>query len=172
MAIYREKLSEIVATSSSRGLANWVHDRMWYHVVSSLEHLDHIFIVDKGPVREIVVEGTYRIRLKRHDKRGRVRTYPTKTALAFLSQPPEQLVLFGFDKVHLIAGYQWESTTHEIGPAVLSLRDGLDNLVWMIELPAPDAGTSVSSINGPYRPESPEIGFPEDDTGEAEASQQ
>lgn len=92
---YRTSLPDIVATSSSRGLANWFHDRVWHHLVSDLQDLDNVVIVDKGPVREIVVDGTYRVRIKRHDRRGRVSTYPTQTALEFLSQPSEQLVLDG-----------------------------------------------------------------------------
>lgn len=156
---YRTSLPDIVATSSPRGLANWIHDRIWHHVVSDLHDLDNVVIVDRGPVREIVVDGTYRIRIKRHDRRGRVSTYPTQTALQFLNQP-EQLSLDGLGEVHLIAGYQWDSTAHRIGPAVLSLRDGMDNLLWMVELPAPTAGTSVVRITGPATPQAPIIEFP------------
>ncbi len=166
---YRRSLPDIVATSSPRGLANWFHDRVWHHVVSELHDRDNIVIVDKGPLREIVVDGTCRVRIKRHDKKGRVNTYPTQSALEFLSQPPEQMVLDGLAEVRLIAGYQWNSTTHEIGPAVLSLRDGLDNLLWLIELPEQADGTSVESITGPRAPHSPRIEFQLDDEREAEA---
>ncbi len=164
---YRTSLPDIVATSSPRGLANWFHDRIWHHLVSDLQDLDNVVIVDKGPLREIVVDDTYRIRVKRHDQRGRIRTYPTQTALEFLSQP--QLVLDGLAQIHLMAGYQWDSTTHEIGPAVLSLRDGLDNVLWLIELPEPVDGASVESITGPRVPESPRIELQVDDEREAEA---
>ncbi len=163
---YRTLLPDIVVTSSPRGLANWFHDRIWYHLVSDLQDLDNVVIVDKGPLREIVVEDTYRIRIKCHDQRGRIRTYPTQTALEFLSQP--QLVLEGLAQTHLMAGYQWNSTTHEIGPAVLSLRDGLDTVLWLIELPEPADDASVESITGPHAPESPRIEFPADDERESE----
>ena len=165
---YRTSLPDIVATSGSRGLANWFHDRVWHHLVSDLQDLDNVVIVDKGPVREIVVDGTYRVRIKRHDRRGRVSTYPTQTALEFLSQPSEQLVLDGLAQIPLITGYQWNSTTHEIGPAVLSLRDGLDKVLWLIEVPEPADDASVESITGPHVPEGPRIEFPVDDERESE----
>ena len=114
------------------------------------------------------MDGTYRVRIKRHDRRGRVSTYPTQTALEFLSQPSEQLVLDGLAQIPLIAGYQWNSTTHEIGPAVLSLRDGLDTVLWLIELPEPADDASVESITGPHAPESPRIEFPVDDERQSE----
>lgn len=172
LARYQTMLPDIVATSSSRGMANWFHDRIWHHVVVELEPYDHIVIVDKGPTREIIVDGKYRIRVKRHDRKGRVSTYPTQTALEFLAQPPEQLVLDGLAEVHLIAGYQWNPATHEIGPAVLSLRHGLDNVAWMIELPDPATGATVIDLAGPYAPESPTIEFPNSDTDESQANQQ
>lgn len=168
---YRRSLPDIVATSSSRGMANWFHDCVWHHVVSELQDKDGIVIVDKGPVREVTVDRTYRVRIKRHDRKGRVSTYPTQTALEFLSQPPEQLVLHGLAQIRLIAGYQWDSTTHEIGPAVLSLRDGMDNVRWMIELPESDDGTSVSPITHPIPPEAPKIEFPNEHIGETEAGE-
>ena len=168
---YRRSLPDIVATSSSRGMANWFHDRVWHHVVSELQDKDGIVIVDKGPVREITVDGTYRVRIKRHDRKGRVSTYPTQTALEFLSQPPEQLVLDGLAQIRLIAGYQWDSTTHEIGPAVLSLRDGMDNVRWMIELPESDDGASVVPITHPIPPEAPKIEFPNAHIEKTEASE-
>ena len=166
---YRTSLPDIVATSSPRGLANWFHDRIWHHLVSDLQDLDKVVIVDAGPLREIGVDDTYRIRVKRHDKRGQVRTYPTQTALEFLSQTSMQLVLDGLAQIHLMAGYQWNSVTHEIGPAVLSLRDGLDNVLWLIELPEQADGASVESITGPRAPHSPRIEFQLDDEREAEA---
>lgn len=171
IARYRSYLPDIVATSSSRGLANWFHDRVWHHVVSELQDNDDVVIVDKGPVREITVAGTYRVRIKRHDRKGRVSTYPTQTALDFLSQPSEQLVLDGLAQIRLIAGYQWNSTTHEVGPAVLSLRDGMDNVLWMVELPESDDGASVVHITHPLPPAAPKIEFPNASLGEMEAGE-
>lgn len=168
---YRTALPDIVATSSSRGMANWFHDRVWHQVVSDLQDLDNLVIVDKGPVREIVVDGTYRVRIKRHDKKGRVSSYPTQAALEFYAQPPEQMVLDGLAEVRLIAGYQWNSTTHEIGPAVLSLRDGWDKVLWMIELLEPVDGASVVPITHPQTPEPPIIEFSDAPIGETEASE-
>lgn len=165
---YRELLADFVATSSPRGLANWLHDRMWHHLTSEVGHLDNVFILEKGTLREIVVEGTYRIRVKRHNKRGQVSAYPTQTTLEFLSQPPEQLVLFGSEKVHLMAGYQWDSETHEFGSAVLSLRDGLDNIVWIAEFPDGAPSSTPFSIADPSRPGSPTIEVQKCDTEDTE----
>lgn len=168
---YRTLLPDIVATSSARGMANWFHDRVWHHVVSNLQDVHNIVVVDKGPVREISVDGTYRVRIKRHDKKGRVSSYPTQAALEFYSQPPEQLVLDGLAEVRLIAGYQWDSMTHEFGPAVLSLRDGLDKVLWMIELLEPVDGASVVPITHPKAPDPPTIEFSNAPIGETEASE-
>jgi len=165
---YRASLPDIVATSSSRGMANWFHDRVWHHVVSDLEDIHNVVVVDKGPVREIFVDGTYRVRIKRHDKKGRVSSYPTQAALEFYSQPSGQLVFGGLAEVRLIAGYQWNSTTHEIGPAVLSLRDGLDNVLWMIELLEPVEGVSVRPITDSKAPETPVIEFLNEPVSETE----
>lgn len=166
---YRTALPDIVATSSPRGLANWFHDRAWHHVVTELQDRDDVVVVDKGPVRELVVNGTYRIRIKRHDTKGRVSTYPTQTAREFLGQPPEQLVLDGLAEVHLMAGYQWDSTTHTIGPPVLSARDGLDNLLWMVDLPEPTEDGAIAPITDPTTPAPPTIEFPSEFAGERKA---
>ena len=156
---YRKFLPDIVVESSPRGIANWIHDRIWHHVVSGLDDLDNIMVVNKGPLREIVVDGAFRIRIKRHDKTGRVSTYPTQAALDFLSQPSGQMVLDGLAEVRLIAGYQWNSLNYEIGPAVLSRRDGLDNVLWLIELPETTDSFAVAPITGPREPASPRIEF-------------
>ncbi len=165
---YRNLLPDFVATSSPRGLANWLHDRMWHHLTSEVADLDNVFVLDKGPLREIVVDGTYRIRVKRHTKRGQVSAYLTHTSLEFLSQPPEQLVLFGSEKVHLIAGYQWDSETYEIGHAVLSLRDGLDNMVWIAEFPDSAPSSTSFPTGEPSNPGSPTIEIQKPVTEDAE----
>jgi len=97
---------------------------------------------------------TYRIRAKRHHVTGLVSTYPTQGALEFLDQP-RQLTFEGLGLAHLIVGYQWESDSYEIGPAVLSLRDGLDNVIWLIELEEPVSASPAQlfgSAPSRYRP--------------------
>ena len=150
-----------MAESSPRGLANWIHDRLWHWVVTHFEGIEDAVIVEKGATREVTVNGKFRIRLKRHSESGRVSTYPTQAALEFMEQPAEQLTLDGLEMMHLIVGYRWESDTHEIGPAVLSLRDGLDNPLWEVELSEPTTDTTVVDRVAPaVEPGLPRIQLP------------
>jgi len=133
-------------------------------------------IVDKGSTREVYVRDRFRIRVKRHYRSGQVSVYPTQTALDFLAQPraagvgkcvrevvqapldlvePPQAPLPGTEMVHLIAGYLWDKDANQIGPPVLSLRDGADNIVWLVEL-SEDGGRSnvigMPRSDGPASP--------------------
>lgn len=133
LSLYRQRLPDIVASHSPRGLANWIHDRLWHHLVTELEEQDDVRILDRGPTREIYIDERYRVRVKRHSRKGAVASYPTRAALEFM----EQSQLFGFDSStehHLIVGYEWDQGRFEIGRAVLSMRDGIDNLVWLVVL--------------------------------------
>jgi hypothetical protein len=132
---YQTTFPDFAAQASSRGSANWIHDRLWHHVRTLLDEVDDVLLIDLGATREIVLGGRYRIRMKRHHPPAQVATYPTQTAMDFMSQVPEQLVLEGLEQVNLIAGYVWFSDSSEIGPAVLSMRDGQDNVLWVHELP-------------------------------------
>lgn len=112
-------------------------------------------IVDKEPKREIYVDTRYRIRFKKHEKFGGVSTYPTTAALEFMEQVVPTLP--GLEEIHLCAGYLWDSETREVGSAVLSLRDGIDHVVWMCEIPEPGvAGDgSTERILPPTEPRLP-----------------
>ena len=160
---YRSTFPEFVADASERGLANWIHDRLWTHLTANLEDSGTVQFVDSGPTREILVDDTYRLRIKRHDAHGRVTSYPTATANAFFEQLSLELQLDGGTEVRLIAGYRWIPEAREIGPAVLSYRDGVDNLVWMVELPEPSQETPAAPIAGPTEPPQPQIGLPDVD---------
>lgn len=160
---YRSTFPDFVADASERGLANWIHDRLWTHLISNLEDSDTVQFVDNGPTREVLVDDTYRLRIKRHDAQGRVTSYPTASANAFFEQLSLELQLDGGTEVRLIAGYRWTPESREIGPAVLSYRDGVDNLVWMVELPEPTQGTPAVPITGPSVPPQPQIGLPDVD---------
>ena len=150
LAEYRLTSPHFVADSSKRGLANWIHDRLWHHLVTLLDDVAGVFFVERGVTREICVGANYRVRLKRHHAKAEVSTYPTPTALEFLSQPPASPTLPGFDEVHLIAGYRWLESAHDVGPAVISLRDGKDNVLWIVELPDGDVPSEVEAL--PERP--------------------
>lgn len=156
LAKYRETEPGIVAQSSERGLANWIHDRLWHHVASLVDGLPDIQIVDAEPVREVFVGVRYRLRAKRHAEDGSISTYATTGAMDFLVQPPTQETLAGLEEIRLIVGYVWDKQTRAIGPAVLSLRDGKDAIVWVAELPDPGTGYAGGTITPmPTAPEPP-----------------
>lgn len=144
--LYQASHPDFVAQASSRGLANWIHDRLWHHLSAFLNEADGIFLVESGATREIVVGHRYRIRAKRHAPPAQTSTYPTQAALAFMHQPPDVLVLEGLAEIHLIAGYVWLSDSAEIGPPVLSLRDGQDNVLWVHELPESGTASAPASV--------------------------
>ena len=160
---YRSTFPEFVADASERGLANWIHDRLWANLTAGLEDSGIVEFVDNGPTREILVDDTYRLRIKRHDAHGRVASYPTATANAFFEQLSLELRLDGESEVRLIAGYRWMPEAREIGSAVLSYRDGVDNLVWLVELPEPSQGEPAVPIAGPSVPPQPQFGLPDAD---------
>lgn len=132
---YNQEFPDFVADHSQRCLANWIHDRLWRQLVARLDGQPHVRIVDKEPTREIIVDGAsygqYRIRVKRHrGRKGAVATYPTRAAISFM----HQLQLDIFDDLpihHLIVGYEWDHRLHVIVRPVLSLRDGIANVIWL-----------------------------------------
>jgi hypothetical protein len=143
LVLYRKTFPEWVADHSERGLANWIHDRMWAHLRRALDQVDGTAIVDQGSLREIVVGIRYRARVKRHGVSDEVRSYPTAAALAFWAQSD---TLDGLEEIRLGFGYRWEHDDRQIGPAVISLRDGLDNdAIWVVEVDvAGEDGTRIS----------------------------
>lgn len=137
LAEYRLEHPVWVASSSERGLANWISDRLWDHLTQRLGDLDHAVIRELGPVREIIVHDRIRMRVKRHDLNGAIATFPTQTALSFYEQPGQFVIFDGLPEVYLAVGYVWERESREVGAPVVSLRDGVENLLWMYELPEP-----------------------------------
>ena len=87
LSLYRQRLPDIVASHSPRGLANWIHDRLWHHLVTELEEQDNVRILDRGPTREIYINERYRVRVKRHSRKGAVASYPTQSATNTEDQP-------------------------------------------------------------------------------------
>jgi hypothetical protein len=161
LAKYREVFPVWVAESSERGLAAFIHDRMWQHLTVLVEDIADVRVIDKEPIRELVVHDRYRLRAKRHGEDGQVSTYPTQTAIEFLWQ---QDMLDGFDEeINLIVGYVWEAELREMGRPVLSLR-AEDEIKWMHDLPVLGAGrgyTSITPIVQPkVEPQTPRIELP------------
>lgn len=130
---YREMHPQWAAEHSERGLANWINDRLWAHLAPEIEGIPGMDVVESGPTRETTVGVNYRIRMKRHDFEGHVASYPTLGFLEFATQPKMQLP--GMEEVRLIAGYEWDRDLRDMGAAVISLRDGKDNVLWKVELP-------------------------------------
>lgn len=143
LAEYREWKPSWVAQASERGLANWIHDRIWHHLTVLLDGVPDVRLIDIGSTREIFIGMRYRLRAKRHGEDGDISTYPTPTATGFLFQEPLQMTLDGLDEIRLIAGYTWDAESREMGTPVLSLRHGKNDIVWFVDLP--DLGTGYGA---------------------------
>lgn len=156
---YRRVRPAWVAAHSERGLASWIHDRQWDHLIALLTGVEGVSFVDKEPTRDIYVGMNYQIRIKRHHWDGKVSTYPTQGALEFMAQPPAQDTLDGLEQVHLIGGYHWDRDLRDITAGVLSLRDGVNKQIWLIELSLPPGklGTGTSTLSVSPTPTSPTI---------------
>jgi hypothetical protein len=159
LADYRAVLPHFVADHSGRGLANWIHDRLWAHATIALDGIHNLSCVDSGPSRDIYVGMDFHIRLKRHSSTGAIRSYPTATALDFITQEPDLLTLLGITTLNVSVGYEWDDLSRSVGDAVISLRDGsFDDVIWMVDLPSASAagGAGVTPIlptgDGPAAP--------------------
>lgn len=170
LADYREAMPGIVARSTERGLANWIHDQLWYHISVQLADVAEVSFVDREPRREIAVGTRYLFRVKRHTQLGGVSTYPTQTALDFLQQVPVQEPFDGMERIKLIVGYVWDPDLREVGPAVISLRSDRDEIKWIEELPDGGAAGATPAVPLPPRiePPTPSIDVPseDDETGD------
>lgn len=130
---YRTVRPRYVAEASERGLANWIHDRLWIHLIEHLDDDPATHFRDSGPTREFRVGAQYLFRAKRHRAGDRISSYPTATAQAFWNQ--DTITLFpDADEVRLAAGYRWDPELREINEAIISLRDGMDHVVWAVAL--------------------------------------
>lgn len=156
---YRKLRPDWVSQASERGLANWLHDRLWHHMTSALMDLPHVTFSGTEPSREMFVGHHYRLRAKRHSEIGEVATYPTLTALVFMTQDPSHLLLT-VSEIRLCVGYEWDSTSRSVVRGVISLRDEQGRkIIWMQGLEeavlavraAPAA--AISAIDEPTAPE-------------------
>ena len=155
LAEYRRAFPQWTADHSDRGLSNWIHDRLWAHLRRGLNEVDRVRLVDQGVTREITVGIRYRARVKRHDPQDRVRSYPTKSALAFWAQSD---TLAGLDEVRLGFGYRWEPEDRAMGSTVISLRDGLDKeAIWVVEVGTAAGEGGLAITWTPVDPSLPQI---------------
>ncbi|MDR1387929.1 MAG: hypothetical protein LBJ44_10180 [Propionibacteriaceae bacterium] len=139
---------------SKRCAANLIHDRAWAWLVRSVDGAPGIRVIDQEPTRQILVGERYVVRVKRHDPRDRIATYPTHAAVAFWSNGRPALP--GLDSYSLALGYRWDSDLRHVGPAVLSFRDGTDNPIWAMELQRNEAVPTGFSWT-PVAPGLPEL---------------
>ncbi len=155
-----------VAEHSERGLANWIHDRLWAHLQRQLEHLPECRFDNDEPERHFRVGTKYHFRAKRHDEYGSIATYPTQGALDFMEQ---QLTLDGMEEVRLIGGYLWDRETRAVLDGVISLRDSIDNVIWLEKLGTPATGSAATPML-PTEPKGPQLPAVVTDTGGAAGS--
>ncbi|MFG3147208.1 hypothetical protein [Streptomyces sp. NPDC048243] len=150
---YRETYPSWVAQHSERGLANWIHDRLWAHLIAELDGHPGVTLTDGEPTRELTVGISYRLRVKRHRDDGQVSSYATQTALEFFAQGPQE-AFPGFEEVRLTAGYEWDPDARKIGEAVLSLRDGQEKVVWLVPLRSAGEPPATGTVQ-PVQPTTP-----------------
>lgn len=166
---YRRSFPLWVAQATERGLASWIHDRMWAHLAEILDAHPDVVMVDHEPQRELSVRTQYVMRLKRHHEDGSIRTYPTPAALDFLIQLP-QPSFEGMEKWNLIAGYVWKKETREVGSPTISLRSDR-TVIWKVDL---DAGTITEhGVSRPIKsdPTPPAVEMRGDEEGEQKRSE-
>ncbi len=151
-------------------MANWIHDRLWANLTAELDGHPDITLSEGEPTRELVVGISYRLRIKRHREDGQVSSYATQTALEFFTQGAQE-AFPGMEELRLTAGYEWEPDSRAVGDAVLSLRDGKDNVVWQITLPDGGIGVLPAQPLQPIIPEPPLPSIEVPETGQREASE-
>ncbi len=61
------------------------------------------------------------------------------------------------EQIRLICGYQWDNDSGEIGPAVLSMRDGLNNVLWVHELKDTEKEATQPSLPVRDDPTAPDV---------------
>ncbi len=133
LGAYRRLLPRFAAEASQRGLHNWIHDRMFANALVEIDGMPGASYIDEEPVRDLCFGSTFRVRMKAHDRDDLVTAYPTRASLDFYTQG-WQPTFPSLDEVRLVAGYRWDRDLREMKEAVISLRDGRQNVRWAVEL--------------------------------------
>lgn len=140
LAKYRSEHPDWAADNAPRTLASLIHDWMWADLKQQLEQVEHVHFIDRQPTREIAVQVesedrlSYLLRIKLHHLDGRTSSYQTQTVIDFELQGVTQSFP-GWGQTRLEAGYEWDKDTRAMGAAVISLRDGRNNIIWVHQLP-------------------------------------
>lgn len=155
--VYQQEHPDWLARNAKRTVANLIHDWMWAVVVAELDEAPHVTIIDRDPRRELAIRVeseerlSYLPRLKRHHLDGSTSSYQTQTVIDFELQGPNE-TFPGYGEVRLEAGYEWDVETRTIGGPLITLRDGRDNVLWILPL-APHTGAGGGTVTQPTTPE-------------------
>lgn len=153
--VYREMNPQWAADHSERGIANWIHDRLWAHLGRVLDEVDDVLLISNGPTREIRVGTRFLVRVKRHDAKDRVRSYPTKAAHSFWAQSD---TFEGLEDIRLSFGYRWNSEERKMGDALIALHDGLGTKpVWAVKVAAAESTAASPVTWAPIEPTLPQL---------------
>lgn len=164
---FREWRAGWFTTFSARFLANFIHERIWAGMLTGLDGVDGVTLIDKEPRREVHL-AHYSIRFKRHSRGNTINSYPTNGTLAFWANA--QPTIPGLDHFSLAMGYLWDGETRSIGEPVLSFRAELRKPVWQIRLDA-GAGASTQPIGWkPIEPTRPSFDLSDLIEGSAEGT--
>jgi len=161
---YRQMHPDWAAENAARTFADLIHDWMWTVLKHRLDALPHVNIIDKEPTRQISVQVqsdsrlSYLLRFKLHHLDGRTSSYQTQSVIDFEFQGTNR-TFPGFGEVGLEAGYEWNKDARTVGAAVISLRDGRDNIIWVHPLPAPEAKDDKVTRPMVPGPTSPTVGI-------------
>ena len=155
---------------SSRFVANFLHERIWGRIQRALDSHPNAEVTDKMPKREFMIEGRYRVRVKRHDESDAVKGYKTRGANSFWSA---DLALPGMEVHPLSMGYRWDSEAEAVVYPLMTLRDGQDKAVWAVELQAEVLESGVTDIRHVAldEPAMPELNVSEELEAEAETDE-
>ncbi len=171
---YRAGMPGFAYEQSGRGLASWIHDRMWQHLQRALFDVPGVLLFEQGPTREVVVGIEYRLRLKRHSADGMIRNYRTPTALTFWEA--DNFTLPGLEETRLCFGYVWNDDVEQMGEPVMSRRSSQDKVLWMVRLDERGGAggtspTSVEPIVPPSAPALPRVDIPRPNETDGTASE-
>jgi hypothetical protein len=161
-----------------RDMANVIHPRLFTHLKDELEDVPGVSFVDREPHRELIVQvptvgRTYRMRVKRHSSRDRIRSYPTASDVRFWSGGGGSGTFEGLETINLALGYRWRKDLREIGEPVISFRENKGNPVWAYAIEDDLSGGVVPITYTPVLPDLPSIDLrrasEEDGEGSTEA---
>ncbi|MEV0951712.1 hypothetical protein [Promicromonospora sp. NPDC050249] len=144
-----------------RDMANVIHPRLFAHLQDELEAVPGVTFVNREPHRELIVQipdigRTYRMRIKRHSARDRIRSYPTASDILFWSGGGAG-TFDGLQSINLAVGYRWRKDLREIGEPVISYRESKGDPVWAYAIEDDLSGGVLPFTYSPVLPDLPSI---------------